>query len=32
MSELVETGEFDGMVPQGAKKPAPADEVKEILS
>jgi Grx4 family monothiol glutaredoxin len=31
VTELIESGEFDAMVPQPAKKPAPADEFKEIL-
>ena len=32
VSELVEAGEFDAMVPQPAKRLAPADEFKELLA
>ena len=30
VSELVEAGEFDEMVPHGAKKLSPLDEFKEL--
>ncbi len=30
--DLVEAGEFDAMVPQNAKKPAPEAEFKELLA
>jgi hypothetical protein len=32
VTELVEGGEFDSMVPATARKPAPQEEVKELLS
>lgn len=32
VADLVESGEFDAMVPQNAKKPAPEAELKELLS
>jgi len=32
VSELIEGGEFDSMVPEKARKPAPEVEAKEILA